>query len=48
MNIITLFCEIDDFFLAYEKLGTVNTVSYPVRRHPLKHAGDRDGCIQVR
>ena len=45
MNIITLFCEIDDFFLAYEKW--VSTQCLP-ETPPLKHAGDRDGSIQVR
>ena len=45
MNIITLFCEIETFFLLMRN-GCQHSVS--LRRRPLKHAGDRDGCIQVR
>ena len=45
MNIITLFCEIDDFFLAYEKWQA--TQSLP-RATPLEHADVREGYIRAR
>ena len=56
MNIITLFCEIDDFFLAYEKWQA--TQSLPMRNgrqhrvcrglHRWKHADVREGYIRAR
>ncbi len=45
MDIIALFCEIDDFFLAYEKW--VSTQCLP-ETPPLKHAGARDSSIRAR
>ena len=45
MNIITLFCKIDDFFLAYEKWQARSVCQ---RRPPLKHAGIAEACIRAR
>ena len=41
MNIITLFCEIDDFFLAYEKWQA--TQSLPRETPPLETRGHPRG-----
>ena len=46
MHILTLFCEIDDFFLEYEAYVSSGTVFRG--RQVLKPGGIRDRCIRVR
>ena len=45
IDIITLFCEIDDFFLTYQKWMTTHGFSGTT---PWKHAGVREAAIQAK